>query len=284
MNNSTPRAQQVLALARKEAIRLNHEFVDNGHLLLGMIRLQQGNAFVVLSKMIVGGLEPLKNDVEQRMEPGAESSVDAPASYNTGVKRVLAQAGKQAKLLNHSYVGTEHILLGMLVDGGIARDALEHFGLTQETTRINVLRNLDPNIVPEEPMTLGTALPMVSQGPSTNLPATLREISSDAIRYWERCRIVYNLVLAAVVMVVFFLNLPVSLESLSGESVLGLFVLAVGANVLFCTAYLPDLFAQLSTYRIGWRQHRWILFAVGLTFAAIFTRWMAMAVFNSHHG
>ena len=115
------------------------------------------------------------------------------------------------------------------------------------------------------------------------MPA-LREITSDAIRYWERHRVVYNVVLAMAVIVVFLGGLPTSRESVSGENILELFVLAVAANVVFCSAYLLDFFAQLSEYRAAWRRHRWMLFVVGLIFASIITRWMAMGLFGIHHG
>ena len=145
--------------------------------------------------------------------------------------------------------------------------------MTLENARSKVLEILGPNISPENTPTPGPAL----------LPM-LREITSDAIRYWERRRVVYNIVLAVVVMIVFVRGLPLPVESMSAENILGLFVLAVGANVVFCSAYLPDVFAQLSEYRAVWRRLRWMLFVLGLTLAGIITRWMTMSLFGIHHG
>ena len=170
MNPFTPRAQQVLALARKEAVRLNHAAVGSGHLLLGIIRLHQGTAVNVLSQMIVGELVPLQQEIEKQLGAGSAKTADVPVPYDTSVKRVLAQAGRQAKLINHSYVGTEHLLLGMLIEEGTVKSVLESFGVTHEQARIRALKELDPNISPERLEASGTPL----------LPI-LREITSDAI-------------------------------------------------------------------------------------------------------
>ena len=114
MNNFTPRAQQVLALARKEADRFNHNFVGTEHLLLGLIKLGQGVAVNVLQKMGLD-LETVRGAVEKQVGTGQETKApQGSIPYTPRVKKVLALAGKEAKALNHSYVGTEHILLGLL--------------------------------------------------------------------------------------------------------------------------------------------------------------------------
>ena len=115
MNNFTPRAQQVLALARKEADRFNHNYVGTEHLLLGLIKLGQGVAVNVLQKMNLD-LETVRMEVEKQVGNGPETKMVGNIPYTPRVKKVLALAGKEAKNLNHSYVGTEHILLGLLRD------------------------------------------------------------------------------------------------------------------------------------------------------------------------
>jgi hypothetical protein len=110
--------------------------------------------------------------------------------------------------------------------------------------------------------------------------ADLREISSNAIRFWERCRVVYNAVLGIIVGVCFIIGLPNSRETISVDGALGFFLLVVGANVLFCAAYIPDLFAQLSIFRVAWLRYRWIVFTIGLICAGILTRWIAMESFG----
>src|SRR6059036_1146759 len=150
MNNFTPRAQQVLALARKEADRFNHNFVGTEHLLLGLIKLGQGVAVNVLQKMGLD-LETVRMEVEKQVGTGPETKMVGNIPYTPRVKKVLALAGKEAKSLNHSYVGTEHILLGLLREGeGVAARVLKSLELDIERTRNEILKELDPNFTPSE--------------------------------------------------------------------------------------------------------------------------------------
>ena len=145
MNNFTPRAQQVLSLARKEADRFNHNYVGTEHLLLGLIKLGQGVAVNVLQKMGVD-LETVRMEVEKQVGTGPESKVSGNIPYTPRVKKVLALAGKEAKALNHSYVGTEHILLGLLREGeGVAARVLKSLEIDLERARNEILKELDPN-------------------------------------------------------------------------------------------------------------------------------------------
>src|SRR5579872_677694 len=144
MNNFTPRAQQVLALARKEADRFNHNFVGTEHLLLGLIKLGQGVAVNVLQKLGLD-LETVRMEVEKQVGTGPDQKMIGNIPYTPRVKKVLALAGKEAKALNHSYVGTEHILLGLLREGeGVAARVLKSLDVDIERTRNEILRELDP--------------------------------------------------------------------------------------------------------------------------------------------
>src|SRR5881394_3502163 len=150
MNNFTPRAQQVLALARKEADRFNHNYVGTEHLLLGLIKLGQGVAVNVLQKMGLD-LETVRMEVEKQVGSGPETKIVGNIPYTPRVKKVLALAGKEAKTLNHSYVGTEHILLGLLREGeGVAARVLKSLEIDIERTRNEILKELDPNFTPSE--------------------------------------------------------------------------------------------------------------------------------------
>src|SRR6266700_1059102 len=150
MNNFTPRAQQVLALARKEADRFNHNYVGTEHLLLGLIKLGQGVAVNVLQKMGLD-LETVRMEVEKQVGSGPETKMVGNVPYTPRVKKVLALAGKEAKVLNHSYVGTEHILLGLLREGeGVAARVLKSLELDIERTRNEILKELDPNFMPSD--------------------------------------------------------------------------------------------------------------------------------------
>jgi ATP-dependent Clp protease ATP-binding subunit ClpC len=150
MNNFTPRAQQVLALARKEADRFNHNYVGTEHLLLGLIKLGQGVAVNVLQKMGLD-LETVRMEVEKHVGSHPETKMVGNIPYTPRVKKVLALAGKEAKALNHSYVGTEHILLGLLREGeGVAARVLKSLEVDIERTRNEILKELDPNFTPPE--------------------------------------------------------------------------------------------------------------------------------------
>lgn len=107
----------------------------------------------------------------------------------------------------------------------------------------------------------------------------LRANVTDAIKYWERGRIFYNLILTAVVVIHFIAGYPGSKLQLSIDFALAIFLLAVVANVAYCAAYLADLFAQASGFRDLWRQYRWIVFAIGSAFAAIITHFIAAGMF-----
>jgi len=110
---------------------------------------------------------------------------------------------------------------------------------------------------------------------------TIREALTDAIRYWERRRIVYNLVLAGVVAVhaVIAWVGPNSMPVITSDALLSLFLLAVLAKVAYCAAYVPDIPAQLSGFRSEWLRLRFIVFAVGVAFAAILAHFYSRSFF-----
>ncbi|NBV20988.1 MAG: ATP-dependent Clp protease ATP-binding subunit [Proteobacteria bacterium] len=145
MSNFTPRAQQVLALARKEADRFNHNFVGTEHLLLGLIKLGQGVAVNVLQKMGLD-LETVRQEVEKQSNAGPDQKQVGNIPYTPRVKKVLSLASKEAKALSHTYVGTEHILLGLLREGdGVAAKVLKSLDIDIEMVRQEILKELDPN-------------------------------------------------------------------------------------------------------------------------------------------
>jgi ATP-dependent Clp protease ATP-binding subunit ClpA len=148
MNNFTPRAQQVLALARKEADRFNHNYVGTEHLLLGLIRLESGGAFNVLQKLGIS-LENMRIEVEKQVGTGFDNAISGNIPYTPRVKKVLALACKEAKALGHSFVGTTHILLGLLREGeGAAARVMKTMGIEIEATRVEVAKEHEPNLPP----------------------------------------------------------------------------------------------------------------------------------------
>ncbi len=147
MQRFTPRAQQSLALARKEAERLKHNYIGTEHILLGLIRLGQGVAVSVLRKMGVN-LDNVGAAVTRKVGdlPPEESTNEL--QHTQRVKKVLALASYEASQLNHNYIGTEHILLGLLREGeGVAAEVLRELGVNIETCRKQVLAELDPKFV-----------------------------------------------------------------------------------------------------------------------------------------
>jgi hypothetical protein len=97
-------------------------------------------------------------------------------------------------------------------------------------------------------------------------------MATNAIRFWEPMRVVYNLVLAGVVVGHTALYWQAWRELLSVDVVLWMFMLAVMANLCYCAAYIVDLFVQFSEFRTWWRWLRWGLFLIGTSFAAILAR------------
>lgn len=175
MNNFTPRAQQVLALARKEADRFNHNYVGTEHLLLGLIKLGQGVAVNVLQKMGLD-LETVRMEVEKQVGSGPETKMVGNIPYTPRVKKVLALAGKEAKALQHSYVGTEHVLLGLLREGeGVAARVLKSLEVDIERTRNEILKELDPNFSSED----GEAVPAGEGGKKDGKTPALRAFGRD---------------------------------------------------------------------------------------------------------
>ena len=150
MNNFTPRAQQVLALARKEADRFNHNYVGTEHLLLGLIKLGQGVAVSVLGRLGLD-LDTVRMEVEKEVGTGPDTKITGSVAYTPRVKKVLALANKEAKTLNHSYVGTEHLLLGLLREGeGIAARVLKRLEVDIASARNEILAEIDPNFAPDD--------------------------------------------------------------------------------------------------------------------------------------
>jgi hypothetical protein len=112
--------------------------------------------------------------------------------------------------------------------------------------------------------------------------ADLREYVTDAIKFWEPWRLLYNLALTVIVIIYFALGYPTSKVALTVDFCLTLFLLAVIANVAYCAAYIVDVFAQASGFREIWQRYRKVLFVIGTLFAAIITRFIAMGMFPSN--
>jgi len=186
MNNFTPRAQQVLALARKEADRFHHNYVGTEHILLGLIKLGQGVAVSVLQKMGLD-LETIRAAVEKQVGTGQETKSQGSMPFTPRVKKVLALAGKEAKTLNHSYVGTEHILLGLLREGeGVAARVLKSLEVDIERTRNEILRELDPQFSAGEAGGTGGEEAAAGNPARPAAPEDRKEVKTPALKAFGR--------------------------------------------------------------------------------------------------
>ncbi len=163
--NFTERVRKVLAMAREEAARLHHEYVGTEHILLGLIREGEGVAAAVLQNLSVD-LEDIQQKIEETVKKGKAAQATGPdLPYTSRAKKVLELAMGEARELNHSYVGTEHLLLGLLrEEKGIAAEVLTDAGVNLEAARAETLR------------LLGTMPPggTTGQTPSTPTPAAAK--------------------------------------------------------------------------------------------------------------
>jgi hypothetical protein len=105
------------------------------------------------------------------------------------------------------------------------------------------------------------------------------ELTGEMLRYWEPRRIIYNAVLALVAGAHLVSHFSRPVKRLNIEVVLVVFVLAIGANILYCAAYVVDWFVQQSEFRDPWRRARWIMLAIGTALAAVFTHYLSGAIF-----
>ncbi len=141
--NFTDRVRKVLQMAREEAARLHHEYVGTEHILLGLIREGEGVAAAVLTNLNVD-LEEIQQKIEETVKKGKATAAAGPdLPYTSRAKKVLELAMSEARELNHSYVGTEHLLLGLLrEEKGIAAQVLTDAGVNLEQARAETLRLL----------------------------------------------------------------------------------------------------------------------------------------------
>ncbi|WP_100405966.1 ATP-dependent protease ATP-binding subunit ClpC [Bacillus solitudinis] len=141
----TERAQKVLALAQEEAIRLGHNNIGTEHILLGLIREGEGIAAKALQALGLGS-EKIQNEVETLIGKGQEGSKTI--HYTPRAKKVIELSMDEARKLGHSYVGTEHILLGLIREGeGVAARVLNNLGVSLNKARQQVLQLLGSNEV-----------------------------------------------------------------------------------------------------------------------------------------
>lgn len=158
----TERARKVVILAKEEAKRFNHDYIGTEHILLGLIKEGEGVAAAVLQNLGLS-LEAIRLEVEKLVQPGPPTVVSGDIPFTPKAKKVIELATDEARNLGHNYIGTEHLLFGLIREGeGVASQVLSNLGL-------------DLNRVRQEVMSLlGSATPGFGQPsapPKTKTPA-----------------------------------------------------------------------------------------------------------------
>lgn len=139
----TNRAKQVIKLAKREAQRLNHNYLGTEHVLLGLLKLGQGVAVNVLRNLNID-FDTVHSEVEKLVGYGPEIQVYGEPALTGKVKKVFEYANEEAANLNHNYVGTEHLLLGLLRQtDGVAAQVLENLNVNLKEVRKEVLKELE---------------------------------------------------------------------------------------------------------------------------------------------
>ena len=141
-NRFTERARKVILLAKEEAKRFNHDYMGTEHILLGLIREGEGVAAAVLQNL---GLSPeaIRIEVEKLVQPGPTTLVSGDIPFTPKAKKVIELAMDEARNLGHNYIGTEHLLLGLIREGeGVAAQALQNLGIDLDRVRSEVMNLL----------------------------------------------------------------------------------------------------------------------------------------------
>ncbi len=150
-NRFTERARKVIILAKEEARRFNHDYIGTEHILLGLIREGEGVAAAVLQKLDVS-LENIRLEIEKLVQPGPTTQIIGDIPFTPRAKKALELAAEEARSLGHNYIGTEHLLLGLIREGeGIASQVLLNLGMDLNSVRNEVMS------------LLGSALPGMGQ-------------------------------------------------------------------------------------------------------------------------
>src|SRR5689334_1865553 len=151
----TDRARKVMALANQEAQRFNHEYIGTEHILLGLVKEGSGVGANVLKNLDVD-LRKVRLEVEKLVKSGPDMVTMGKLPQTPRAKKVIEYAIEEARSLNHNYVGTEHLLLGLLREhDGVAAQVLMNLGLKLEEVREEVLNLLGAGVENEEPASQG---------------------------------------------------------------------------------------------------------------------------------
>ena len=139
----TERAQRIILLAQEEAKRLNHDYVGTEHILLGMITINEGRACQVLNNL-KADRKRIREEINNLAGPGDNMLLLGDIPFTPKAKKALEYAFEEAQQMGHTYVGSEHFLLGLIREGeGVAARVLEKMGFELEQVRAEVLSVLE---------------------------------------------------------------------------------------------------------------------------------------------
>ncbi len=183
-NRFTERARKVILLAKEEAKRFNHDYIGTEHILLGLVKEGEGVAAVVLQKMGID-LQQIRLEVEKIVKPGPSTVISGDIPFTPKAKKAIELAGAEARALSHNYIGTEHILLGLIREGeGVASQVLINLGLNLDKIRqeiIELLGSATPGFA-----TGGGGVPPQGAGPGRGATGTKTASKTPALEAFGR--------------------------------------------------------------------------------------------------
>lgn len=187
--NFTERVRKVLQFAREEAVELHHEYVGTEHILLGLCREGEGVAAAAMQNLDVDTGD-IRNAVLDVVKRGSTPTTGPDLPYTSRAKKVLELSMSEARDLQHSYVGTEHLLLGLIKEErGIAAQVLASLGVTEDKIRPEVIRLLghempgEPKPASRRPAELRAAITLVVEHPDGRIEARKFRRTGDAVTF-----------------------------------------------------------------------------------------------------
>jgi len=173
-NRFTERARKVILLAKEEAKRFNHDYIGTEHILLGLVREGEGVAAAVLASLGLSA-DKIRFEVEKLVQPGPATIVSGDIPFTPKAKKVIELAMEEARSLGHNYIGTEHLLLGLIREGeGVASQVLMNLGLELDKVRMEVMNLLGSSIPGYGPT------PKTKKGKTPALDAFGRDLTKSA--------------------------------------------------------------------------------------------------------
>lgn len=183
------RAQSIIQFARQEAARLGHEHISTGHLLLGLIRSGEGAAITLLKDANVN-LEEMKSELENIMESKGRGAVIGQLQITSRAEKALKMAAEESQKMGHKYIGTEHILVGLISErDGVAAKSLISSGIDLEKARSAAQSIEIPEDEPSETSTASSSVEMIIPTPEFVEDYSLASAAEEVLDLEEASRL-----------------------------------------------------------------------------------------------